>query len=466
MIIFTLAVIFVRPQIEGWSISRNFLEARAESSFAVLRYMYLYSAGQFPRVLEILPMALGSLLAGGAPIGWGLAYGAILVAKYFATKWALGIFLPPRRVIVLSILAVVMIPWEGQWREHNVPMQAAALFMILAVGTILRFRDEPTFRWAVLTPFWLTLSLASYEALIVVSMALPIVAVLAPGKSARPAVLARTLPLVLIPVTMFAAISAYLMMAPGSRISGLINFPHHPYDYMGDALKLLYSTALLQSSMTLVALPLYVFTLSEASDRKDRQRLIALAIFILCLLPLSAAPFMTSYPYLNDVERVGLPVGFGFFLLCTLISLVAKAEIRSSVAMILVSCTTLAAGTNAYASWRPYGEFQRPVLDQVKRLLKTEEGKRVIVRDMTNRLGDVFTFQHQVTFRDALRVSGVDATLVDLCLIETPANRFHPQFGKLEFPLSPVPVCLPPTPGEVVLDVQWKDRRPLVVRAQ
>lgn len=185
---------------------------------------------------------------------------------------------------------------------------------------------------------------------------------------------------------------------------------------------------------------------------------------LLVLLPWSAVPFMTSYPYIKDGERVGIPVGFGFFMLCILISLVAKSELRRSVAAILIASTTLAAVANAYASWEPYGKIQRPVLDQVRHLLRSEPGKPVLVRDMTNRLGDVFTFQHQNIFRDALYVLGVDSRLVDLCLIDTPANRFHPNFVQLEFPVSPVPVCQPPAAGVMVLDVQWKDRRPIVVR--
>lgn len=464
IILVIAAVIFVRPQIEAWSISRAFMEASAESPAAIAAYVMSYVQAQFPRALEVIPMAAGSLSGGGAPIGWGIAYGSILVAKYLAARWALSKFLAPRQVAVLAILAVVMIPWEGQWRGHNVPMQAAALFLILAVGTILRCRDQLAWAPAIFTSVFVAMSLMSYGALLIPSLALPLMAALAPGRSAWPAVIARTFPLVLLPILAFAITTALMLLTAESRWTALANFPQHPSDNPLDAVALLYSTALFNSSMALIALPLYIFLLSESSETTKRANLTYISIFFLIILPWAALPFATSYSYIKDSERVGLPVAFGFFMLCTLISLVARCELRRSVAAILIATTTIAAVANAYGSWRPYGELQRPVLEQVARLVKRAPGKPVLVRDATNRLGDVFTFQHQNIFRDALYVLGVDSKLVDLCLIETPANRFHPDFVQLEFPLSPVPECAPPVAGSLVLDVQWKDRRPVVIR--
>lgn len=465
-VLFIISLIFVRPQIEEWPVSYTFIIERAKSPWAVMRYMIEYSYVQFPRVLEVFPMTLGAMIAKGAPIGWGITYGLILIAKYFAAKWALGKRLAPRQIEVISILAVVMVPWEGQWRGHNVPMQTATLFMILGVGAILRCRDEWDLRWAVLTSIFIAMSIASYEALLIIALVLPIMAVLSPGNASWRSTLARTFPLALVPIGLWAGITIYMLMTKGSRWVGVIGFHERPLDNVVDALKLLYSTSLLQSSMTLIALPLYIFLLCENSNRVDRYKLFSLASILLLLLPLAAAPFLSSYPYLKDEERVGIPIGFGFFMLCTLMCLISKVELRRSTAIALISCTVLCATANAFASWRPYGEIQRPVLNQVKDFVAKEPGRRFLVRDGTNRMGDVFTFQHADIFRYALFVLGVRNETVELCLTATPGNRFFPEFVKLEFPVSPVPVCQTPAEDAVLLDVHWVNRQPVVVKVR
>lgn len=450
--LFGLATIFARPQLEGWSFLHEFRE------LGIVGAWQNFAIGSAPRVLDSLPFAIASALGHGEPWAIGPVYGLELVAKYLIARWAISPIIDRRHWWPLATLAAVMLPWAGQWRAHNMPQQLSAVFLLVALGAAIRLRSRMQPQWAALAFLGALFSLLSYEALVLCAVAMPLVVVFGrdvPSPKITGAMLRISAPIAgAIATYSILFFAAKYMRGSVSYYAILLANPTSPWLTPLELFMDLYRTAYINAQWTLPFMMAFAWPVigPSMSSRKTRQ-IAVLTVAALALLPLLALPFSVNFYFLQDIERTGLPIGFGFFLLCVFAFARLPIDSDNAIGPGLVLALLIGSAGNAYNCWRPYAEIQWPIIHQIKaQLADAPIGQPLLVRDWTGTLGDMYTFLNPYSMQLALAEIGV-RTKLDLC---TPVgvDLIHPVLSRYGAG-SPVARCTETSSGgKIVIDIR------------
>jgi hypothetical protein len=463
--------LYARPLLEEWGFIDFF------NHNGLLQYGDLVR--NFPlRPLQGVPLALDWLLSGGRSAGFSVGFAVLLVAKYLAARWAVTRTVPSPSAWVIAILAVVLVPWAGQWHLRYSPAQLSAMFLFLALGAVLRASRELSWRWVVLGGSAIFLMLASYQALFLCGIALPLVAFLArpsvhdgrapalrrAAAGAAPVVLGVGLygaySLVVTSLLGGAGYEGALLNTSGDRLTSISG--------VWSVISTIYTTAYVRSSNDLILFGALLGCLIGPAAAGLRRRWAApiycvSLLVAIALLPLLALPYAVNPAFLTDPERVGFPISVGFVLVCLTVlsrlsgSLPGLGVLRAgAVVLALVASTTFAAA----GSFEDY-ELQRAVLVQTGALAASAGASSVVLRDQTGVLGDVYTL-YPPTLTIALRARGVDIEAV-ICT-PTGVDRIDPVARQLQIPTTPRCEDLPPTSGPLLLLDATQGAHGIVVR--
>ena len=317
-VLFATALIFARPELEGWSIFDQFRTTGVWSSFQI----YWHNAPT--RWLEPAPLALAWLLGHGRGWAVGLVYGLLITAKFGVVRWAVSPFVHDRARWVLSTLGAVMVPWTGGWHSHNMAQQLSALFLIIGFASLTRCSARLQLRWIAVTVISVFLSLATYEALLFCTFLIPPTVAILQSRRGFLVTVLQTLRLS-IPIIGGVAVAA-VVLGLILHFSGESSYQSRTIagqDIIGSLshrLRLLYETAYEENEKSLAFIVLFSGTMLTSTMQTNRY--IALCIFsllVLIALPLLSMLYTFSLAHVVDAERVTYPVGFGFFLLSIVI---------------------------------------------------------------------------------------------------------------------------------------------------
>jgi len=458
-VLFATSCVFVRPQLEGWGHLANFHAAWEQHVFQP------FSLGS-ARLLENVPLGLAWLLGRGAVWAVALVYAVELVAKYLAARWAVSpLFSGSNRWAVASI-AAIMFPWMREWRAHNMAQQLATIFLILALGAILRLTDSGWKTWTLRAGFAVLISLMFYEGLIACAAAIPLVILFGGrGNSGRSvSIIGRSIVAIAAGLLVYGAYSFLVLSNNNQEYHRLlVSSPHSPLRDPVRLISYLYSTTYFSYPWTIAALAGCMSALVGPRvlllDRKQERirTILALAAAVL-VLPLLSLPFAVNFYFLSDVERVGLPCGFGFLLLCVTVLARYRSPDRDdgnfAASAVVVTVLLIGATADASTCYQPY-RLQRVILDQAEALLRANKVAAVLVRDWTGMLGDTYTFAVPDTLQEALLVEGSGVQEVGLCT-PGPVNRASPHLWSVGG-ASSLPRCddLPRSgQAQLILDVR------------
>ena len=107
-LLFALAVWSMRPLLEEWGM---FYAFHLEGA----RFFILHFEKGPMRPLHILAYWLQWLLAGGQPVGVGIAGGLLVVARYLVVRWAVAPLLSPVQGAVFAFPCAACVGWSGMW---------------------------------------------------------------------------------------------------------------------------------------------------------------------------------------------------------------------------------------------------------------------------------------------------------------------------------------------------------------
>lgn len=433
LILIGLALAFARPQLEGWGVFENF---RASGIHGVFEQVFTKTD---VRVFENIPLGIAWILGHGAIWALSLVFGFELVAKYLVARWAIRPLIRGINGWVIATLAAVTLPWTNQWHGHNMAEQLAIVFMLVALGAILRLRERLQIGWFVLGTVSILCSLLTYEALILCVLTLPLVVLYSNREplhhSIGPAI--RSAFSVSIGLVIYGLIfcCTQIFAGKGGYQAELLTGPQPlktPLKMLGYLYKTTY-VSIPWSTIFLVALLVclvgsVVLTLPDRNEKKKSIIVLATTLF---LLPLLALSYAVNFYFLSDTERLTLPLGFGFFLLCltavSRFSSVGSEKHSILREMSIVMAILVWASIDAFISYRPY-ILQRSVLNQTEAIVQKNNAHHVLLRDWTGRLGDYFTFEVPDTLQQAMAVEGWPID-ISLCTPDG-VQRINPMMQK------------------------------------
>lgn len=433
--IFAMALYFARPLLEEWGLALYFRVHGVDS--------YVTLAKKFPlRPLQIAPSAVQSALFGEGSLAFAVTFGLLLVAKYAALRWAVGPFLPARVAWLTACLGTVLIPWAAAWRGRYGPAELSAAFLFIALGGVLRSREQGRVKWIVVAGVAVGLMLATYQALVVCAALLPVVALvgLPPPAVARDEavrVWIRRVAVAWSPIALGGALyGIYSLLAVDAAGSAgyegvIVDSTTNRLSVSGawSSIPDLYRTAY---NDTPWALPLFAGILallvggpiSTLASRRARTAWTVGLGAALVLLPFMALAYIASTSYLRDADRVGFPVSVGFVLL-TLTALLRFADagrfptppaIERQLALaipVVVAGLVLWTLPLARANLRDY-QAEDFLLSGTAIAVRDAHAKSVVVEDRTGTLGDIYTL-YQSAFWSALTLRGSVVTTATLC---------------------------------------------------
>ena len=408
--LFVVALLYARPELEGWGVQDAF------RSLGLIDGYKAFVANAPTRLLEPLPIELAWMLGHGGGWGIGAVYGLIVAGKYAAARWTVtSVILGPARWM-LATLAVVMLPWEGEWRAHNMAQQVAAILVILALGFALRVALNRDARLPIGLFFSVVLALLSYEGVALCVLAIPLVVLMAVGSSDTARVWGATLT----SLVAYGAYFAVVNVMSTSTYHHLVLADEQPIRHPLRLLMSLYETAYLSSPFTLAALVLLLGVAVSIADPRlqvSRVRVVKTTIGLV-VIPLLALPYAVNFYFLADIERVGLPTGIGVVFLSVIVTSGRGSPkpilASSSIAVIPVVAMIAFAAADAYACYRPYA-VERSVLTLTADAVQNDHAAHeFLLLDYTGQLGDTYTFLNPDVFRQAAKVFGINVP-IDIC---------------------------------------------------
>ena len=417
--LFLLALFLARPQLEGWGV---------QSVFQNLGFVEGYISflhGAPTRIFEPLPLGAAWIVSHGIPWGVGLVYGILIIGKYLAGRWVGGSAMPPLLRWLCGVAAAVMFPWMEAWRGHNMAQQLAALAIVLSFGAAQRAARQPGRFFPMLLCTGVLLSLLTYEGVIFCVLVIPLFVKIRDFHEnlwSTPS-LRRTVPPVLIALLVYIAIFLTVQSVMPSTYHSALLKAESPLRHPARLLLDLYGTAYLHGSWTSTSVILLVGVLCYFIHRTPEVMWTSIASswIIGCtaiVLPLLGLSFAVNFYFLLDVERIGLPVGLGMFMLVesSLVNVRDFDVRRSDLVIISVAVLALLTGEalNAYESYLPF-KLQDRLLRQLSQTMQADTAKRpVLLRDWTGTLGDLYTFYSSAILQQVLAFRG-NRNDVELC---------------------------------------------------
>ncbi len=409
----------VRPLLEEWGMFRAF---------------NTYGLAYIPTITHVLPQrplhfvtyGMQWLLGDGHPIGVAAATSVLLLARYFAARWAVSPLLTGYERWVVATLATALVLWPGVWLGRFGPAQLSAVVFFVALGFSVRLLQRWSMPLALGSAASVALLLSIYEALALCLITIPLASLLwrAIGDARLPT---QKLLRIGFPLAIgFAVYGTYWFLISEFIGGGYEEKLLRASDGLLTAaglwghVKSAYVTAFWQNKLLLPFLLLMMFFLhQEVSGKftKGEARLLKplLTVSLVALLPLLSLIYISEL-HIRDIDRVLFPVSVGFVLLCASLLAQSRSEystshmrpLRASVAVIVIvfSSSTLAAGF-----WMD-AQYQKLVIKHALHALKSNDSQSIVIVDTTGVLGDVYTL-FGTTLRDALAVYGrrVTATI-------------------------------------------------------
>jgi hypothetical protein len=465
LVVVGISALYARPLLEEWGFISFF------NAHGLGGYRDFVTASPL-RPLLAVPDAIQWLLSGDRPAGNAVGFAVLLLAKYGAARWAVRRELPGPAAWVVAALATTLLPWPGEWHLRYSAAQLSAVFLFVALGAVFRSSPRLSVGWISLGGLSISLLLATYEALFVCGVLLPLLPFLVrqPGDSRVSSRrhlgrLVRSSTPVALGMALYGLYALIITHTVGN--AGYEGVLAHSARYRIDTLSglwgitsTLYSTTYLESPMSvivmvaLLGLLIVPGAIGARMSALPAKEYLAMGAAVL-LLPFLALPYAVYTPFLHDPERVVFPVSVGFVLLC--IAALGRVDVSQrslslSTSLLIVSGLL---GTTAFAAAQAFRDYdlQRTVLVQTGALAAQRGATSVRLQDQTGVLGDVYTFLPP-TLETALRARGQSVTAI-LCT-PTGVDRYHPVARRLGIATTPRCDQVPATTGPVlVLDAQW-----------
>jgi hypothetical protein len=454
-----------RPLLEEWGFFEYFANHGISSYPNLVR--------SFPlRPLQGVPPLIMWLVGQGHTFGMVAVFAILVVMQFAAARWAVTPLMTGVQRWIVATLASVLAPWPAGWLLRLSSAHLAAIFFIVALGAAVRLRDRMEARPTLILAVSTALVLATYQALFLCLVSLPLAAWfwVSSSKNSSSITASQTQRVLRVSLAVSMGILAYAVYAIAvSSILGsagyegeLASSNSSLYSISGviSAVAHIYNTAYLDLAWIAPMLMLILAYLTGPGiallqTHGDRVRAWSAMTLSLIGLPLLALPYVVSPLFPNDPDRVLFPVSVGFVLLCFTLMLNYKHARTPSVdrlgALVLVTSLMIGAILTAYDGVRNYW-LQDSVLKQTISLAAPRKPSSLLLRDYTGTLGDVYTLLPP-TLTTALSVRGL-ALPSTIC---TPlgVDRIHPDARR--FPIATTPRCedLPaPVPGVLTLDAR------------
>jgi hypothetical protein len=457
-----LSFVSARPLLEEWGVTLAF-KVHGVAFMQHLRATPL-------RPLQYLPDDFLAALGGGRTYGFILGFFLLLACQYVVARWAITPLATDTRRWVFAVCAATLPVWPAAWLARYSAVHLNVIFLLLAFGALIRCRPKLRVRWTVLAAVATALTLATYEAVVICLLLLPVVVIMC-GSTERPSL--RRAAALALPILggvalygVYAVVAVHVAGTTGYETAGVQSRQWQTLSAAIGSLVALFKTSYLESPTALaiffalfasVAGPAIVAMQTKAA----RIRWIGGFGATLVLLPLLALPYIVNIGWSADPERVLLPVSLGFVLLIAIAvtrfetpSMTTRTGAGAVVATVLALAVPLA--ISAYG----FSETERLVIRNTASIAAAHHASRVVVRDYTGTLGDVYTLYGVPTkggvsvFDNALKVEGahLDAALCS----PDGVDRDLPYARRLLiFPTIPRCEALPPAFAhpDLVIDV-------------
>lgn len=395
------------------------------------------------RPLVLVGFFLQWVLGNGELMGVAIATAVLAVARYIVARWAVSPLLSGHARWVVAISAASLPLWPAAWYGRWISAQLTAALFFLVVGLTIRQIDRPSRFIAMGTVLTVFVLLCVYQALAALLLVLPLIAVLwllstspefALNEPNRQRIQWIGLPILL----GFGFYLAYfiILLLSTDRLGG-------GEGSTLDVLTRQLSVPLILSMFNApffaawgdnyLLLPLFlfmVFTLlpGRCGDSECKLRLILISIMTMvavAILPILALPYL-NLPKLNDPDRVLFPVSTGFVLIVITILTWLQYRLKSQLPLFTAGLFVIGILTVSLFSaffTHDYKRIQETVLSQMSPILAQRTERKVLLKDETGILGDVYTLYNPIV-SSALSYTGTPVSSAEVC---TPVgvDRLH-----------------------------------------
>jgi hypothetical protein len=342
------------------------------------------------RPFHLLPHYVGMALSSGGFVGPYFVLGFVAVAQLAAALWAVSPLTRMRSLRWAVALALALHPW---WAAGDIlrfmPAQVSVLGVVLWLGASVRFLARGRTRWISLIVLAPLIGLLTYQGPAAVLVLGSVVLALATSTTwRRRAALVGLIGGVSGAVVVWSIVLAPLL-SPTSYESQL---RASTIDVAGSFRVILQTVAFHAPSTDFAALSVAVIVIALGFSQRLSQGHAWLLLIAVCATPLSALVYLSQPTWLNDPERVALPIGVMLWvvLCCLLPALSTHRLMRVSATAVLFTGTIFGAFVG-YVTWTSYAASQQVLINAVQSVRKNvPHSARLVVADQSGRFGDLY----------------------------------------------------------------------------
>lgn len=423
------------PLLEEWGLLNAFNKAG-------LSYLQQSLPLVIMRPLHLIPSAIQWITDNGSGSGIATTGVALLIARYFAARWAAKPILSGNSLWIFSTLSAALISWPGVWLGRFHAAQLATIFFLIALGCMIRLSKKKSPSIAALGSASVVFMLMTYQSLAICLLAIPIAA-FAWNHEARTSIpknITHSIKKIVstsLPIAIgFATYAAYVLIVTNAQskesyeasiTSGVSSISSA--QGIASHLKQAFATAYTNNSVTLplfivIASYLHLINPPFTSKRIDKKIEIAFIFIAILILPSLAIIYLSNL-HIRDMDRVMHPVSVGFTIICLAI-LARQQQTRSNqttLTSIPIIVTTMVLSCITAGQFRYYSKLQSSTVQGILAALGDRDVNQVVLHDATGLLGDVYTLLNPA-LTHALKFHGSNVDAV-IC---TPGNidRVHP----------------------------------------
>lgn len=432
----------VRPLLEEWGLFRAYNSVGLSHLASVFPLISM-------RPLHLTPSALQWLAGGGQVWGVGIVAALMLLARYFAVRWAVAPVLPPVQRWAFSTAGAVLIGWPALWlaRFHPAQLSATLFFILLGLSIRLGIRNS---LWSYISGMLsLCALLMVYQALALLVFTIPLLSYLwvPPGQSqefsARIARSTRSCIMIgagFILYGMYAAFIYTVMDGVYEVTMATSAQQTNPAMLLLGNISIAYGATFGRSPESLALLIALLCVAAAGPEDQRAGRYALLAVLAVFCLPLTSLVYINPVN-LRDPERAMFPVACGALIVLLGLFMVRTAAKRFDFRYMIIATALLASSVVSAHNTRGVWDFQKDITTQITNLALSTRATHIILRDETGLLGDVYTFLGD-GLSDAVASRGVEVK-IELC---TPpgVDRIHPDARR--YPIATTSRCT--TAGE------------------
>ncbi|WP_338665122.1 hypothetical protein VQH23_08095 [Pararoseomonas sp. SCSIO 73927] len=439
----------VRPLLEEWGLFAIYASSGLSYLLGTFSVVAL-------RPLHLTPSALQWILGGGQVWGVGVVAALLLATRYAVARWAVAPVLPPVQRWAFATACTVLVGWPALWLGRFHPAQFSATLFFVLLGCGLRLCIRNTVLPHVMGALSLCALLMTYQAVALLVCTIPFLAGLwvPPGKAGdMPARLRRGARSAIMVATGFALYALYVAVIYATMdgvyelalAAGVVR--SNPVALLLGNIATVYG-ATFGRSPEILGLLMALLCAAASGPEPRRGRLHALlGSLAVLLLPLLSLTYILP-AHLQDPERAMFPIACGATVLLLALLMVGRPGRIASPPCILLVAALLASGAASAHQARARWNFQKDIGAQVANLARTSGAGRILLRDETGLLGDVYTYLGN-TLSEALLVLGV-RSWVNLCTPDG-VDRIHPD--ALRYPIATTPRCAAPAAQDTLVAV-------------